>query len=373
MWVTMRVMLATVIALAAAGFALAQDVGVGKPAYDEVGNALIFPVGSRENRSGLVSVSLSDFRASSVPIPCGHDPFSKLVFLDQGRILAAWGSPASKPANLKKGNALLPERERFWHPYEIIFLARDDWRVVHKLDLSSPFVIRDDRSSATRYSIGGISAPDGSETLFLAMSSNRVKTRTAIYRLSIRDWQIELLWPTKTNFDYRTDDSFLDLSAPDWIEDGSLVVRGRPRDENKQWNVAKEKRHHKNRWLINPADQSVRLHPRNDMLHYGWTVQKVDGDVYMDEIIGASGPNKTFEYGLKRVLPGPVQLLGSLGGAPNWVYVFSGHGKRYVVWQARDGSLSLRSLPEFRDAGPIDTSRFGTMAKRWECPEPWNP
>jgi hypothetical protein len=373
MWITARAIVASIMLLSSAGLALAQDAFVGKPTYDEVGNALIFPVGSRENRSGLVSVSLSDFRLSDVPIPCGHDPFSTLVFLDQGRVLAAWGSPASKPANREVGNARLPERERFWHPYEIIFLARNDWRVVHKLDLESPFAVGDYRSSATQYSISSISAPDRGETLFLAMSSNRVNTRIAMYELSIRDWQIKLVWPTKAHFDYRVDDSFLDLRAPDWIEDGSLVVRGRPRDENKQWNVAKEKRHHKNRWLLNPADQSVGLHPRNDILHYGWTVQKVDGDVYMDKIIAAHGPNTTFEYGLKRVLPAPEQLLGSLGGAPNWVYVFTGHGKRHVVWQARDGRVSLRSLPDFREEGPIDTSRFAAMTKRWECPEPWNP
>lgn len=350
----------------------AEQIFVSKPAYDQIGNALIFPIGSREG-PGLVRVGLNDLVPSSIGLPCGHDILQKIVFFNRGSILAAWGHPASKPANERPGNWRLPDKERHWQPYELLFLSQGDWKVVRRFDLGSDLGPDTSPTSPTS-SIEDISSPEQSETLYFVGRQPSISTvPKAIFGVTADDGNIKLLWPTKQDYDPYKDDRFSSHGAPEWIENGNWVVRGTPADKNKLWNVPKERRHHKNRWLINPIDQTVRLHPRNDILHFGWTAQMVDGEIYMDEIVRASGPNATFEYALKVVLPGPERVLGSLGGAPNWVYVFSGYGKKFVVWQSRDGAMSVRSLPDFRDVGSIDTSGFTKMTRSKACAASWNP
>jgi hypothetical protein len=373
MWTLARGLLVVALAALVGGVSAAREREIIRgPAYDEIGHALIFAVGNiRKGRSGLVRVSLDDFSSTALPTPCGHNPFRKIVFLDQGRLMAAWGEPASKPANMKPGNGLLPERERFWQPYDVVLFRQGDWSVVQRLDIDKPFVSSEPIAGRME-SIDDISAPDRGRMLLLSVyRPARTAAPRALYGLSIDDWRISLLWPTKPDFNYRSDDSFMDLSAPQWIEDGHWAVRGRPKDENKSWNVPWERRNHSNRWLINPADQSVRLHPLNDTLRMGFTVQQVDGDLYMNVITRNAGGIAT--YGLKKVTPEPAQLLGSLGDEVAWMYVFSGRGKRQVVTYSRHGRLALRGLPDLHEEGPIDTSRLAALATPWECPRAWNP
>lgn len=309
MWMLVRGLLVAAIASLVGGVSVAQEV-VRTPAYDEIGHALIFPVGDmRENRSGLVRVSLDDFSSTALPMPCGHYPPEKIVFLDQGRLLAVSASPASKPANLQRGNARQPEDVRYWQPYDLVVLQQSDWSAVHKFDIDQPVTLP---LRTSREALADISAPDRGRMLLLAIEEPALtRAPRAIYGLSVDDWRMTLLWPTKPDFDYRNDDSFLELQAPQWIEDGSWVVRGLPNGKNKQWNVPYEKRTHPNRWLINPIDQSVRLHPFNDVLRMGFTLQQMDGDVYMSVI--TRNVRGLATYGLKKVTRGSAQLLGSLG------------------------------------------------------------
>lgn len=347
------VLVTLTIAAPPANAARFEASDVRQPVYSAAANAVLFPVTVSTGQAGIIALDLTTWTLSVKPAPCGLD-FQKLVLLQDGRILAAWGYQIVKTRVPIPGR-LFPKRI-YENANDLVFF-----------DLPS-FAVTKSRAAHPNEYIEDIGPSDDEYELIssVRVSSIHPSGPISILRaIDTRDWGDRIIWPNINTWARNRDKQFTSLTAPKFMDGDYMIVRATLLRNNREFASQMMNIPSNQYWKIKRYDNSI-INAQNEFLSVGWSFQLLGDSLYFD-VAAATGKHTPLIYSLRERVDDQSRDVLKIGPRFNWFYVFDYRNERVVMISYDDGWVRLLKIQDGAVIGQIEVARILEVTPRSTC------